>query len=151
MTVTCSVNTVASSIAGLTITGVTIKDLTAIPDSAKMLCPILIPQPNDYMTNVKVSFETFGSNTGAKLNMEYDLNYVYLHCEAGSGVNAFAPFSDLMTKLAAILVVIMSNDKVNGLVDLQLQNVGNVGVINDPAGNSYWGVLLSFHVLEYAQ
>jgi hypothetical protein len=151
MTVTCSVNTVATAISGLTVSGVTIKDITAIPDSAKMLCPVLIPQPNDYMSGTKMTFETFGSMGTAKMNMEYDLNYVYLHCEAGSGINAFAPFSDLMTKLASILVVIMSNDKVNGLVDLQLQNVGNIGIINDPAGNSYWGVLLSFHVLEFAQ
>jgi hypothetical protein len=151
MTVTCSVNTVATAISGLTVSGVTIKDITAIPDSAKMLCPVLIPQPNDYMSGTKMAFETFGSMGTAKMNMEYDLNYVYLHCEAGSGVNAFAPFSDLMTKLASILVVIMSNDKVNGLVDLQLQNVGNIGIINDPAGNSYWGVLLSFHVLEFSQ
>jgi len=151
MTVTCSVNTVASSIAGLTVSGVTIKDITAIPDSAKMLCPIIIPQPNGYMSSTKVIFETFGSNTGAKLNMEYDLNYVYLHCEAGSGVNAFAPFSSLMTNLAAILVTIMSNDKINGLVDMTLGGIGDVGIINDPAGNSYWGVLFSLHVLEFSQ
>ncbi|MCR4308375.1 MAG: hypothetical protein NUV80_07540 [Candidatus Berkelbacteria bacterium] len=151
MTVTCSVNTVATSIAGLTITGVTIKDITAIPDSANMLCPILIPQPNGYMSNTSMTFETFGSNGTAKMNMEYDLNYVYLHCEAGSGVNAFAPFSSLMTNLAAILVVILSNDKVNGLVDMKLGSVGEIGIINDPAGNSYWGVLFSLHCLEYVQ
>ena len=140
MTVTCSVNTVASSIAALSVSGVTIKDIDKIPDSAKLLCPVLIPQPNDYMSNVTVSFETFGSNGGAKLNMEYDLNYVYLHCESGSGINAFAPFSSLM-----------SNDAVTGLVDLTVNSISNVGIINDPAGNSYWGVLLSFHVLEFAQ
>ena len=151
MAVTCSVNTVATSIAGLTVSGVTIKDITAIPDSAQMLCPIIIPQPNGYMSGTKVTFETFGSNTGAKLNMEYDLNYVYLHCEAGSGVNAFAPFSSLMTNLAAILVTIMSNDKINGLVDMQLGGIGDVGIINDPAGNSFWGVLFSLHCLEFSQ
>lgn len=151
MTVTCAVNTIATSIAGLTISGVTIKDLTAIPDNASVLCPILIPQPNGYMTNVSMSFEGLGSNGTAAMNLEYDLNYVYLHCETGSGINAFAPFSSLMTKLAAILVVIMSNDKINGLVDMKLQSVGNIGVIQDPAGNEFWGVLLSFHCLEFAQ
>lgn len=151
MTVTCSVNTVASSIAGLTVTGVTIKDLSAIPDNAAMLCPIIIPQPNGYMSGTKVSFETFGSNTGAKLNLEYDLNYVYLHCQVGSGVNSFAPYSGLITNLAAILVTIMSNDKINGLVDMTLGGVGEVGVISDPAGNQFWGVLFNLHVLEFAQ
>jgi len=151
MAVTCNVNSVASAIAGLTISGVTIKDITSIPDSASLLCPVLIPQPNDYMSNTSMTFETFGSMGAAKMNMEYDLNYVYLHCEAGSGVNAFAPYSSLMTKLAAILVVIFSNDVLSGLVDMKLNSVGNVGVITDPAGNEYWGVLFSLHVLEYAQ
>jgi hypothetical protein len=151
MTVTCSVNTVASSIAALSVSGVTIKDIDKIPDSAKLLCPVLIPQPNDYMSNTLMSFESFGSNGTAKMDLEYDLNYVYLHCEAGSGVNAFAPFSSLMTKLAAILVVIFSNDAITGLVDMKLNSVSNVGIINDPAGNSYWGVLVSLHVKEYSQ
>ena len=151
MTVACAVNTVATSISGLTISGVTIKDISAIPDTAVGLCPILIPQPNGYMSGTSMSFETYGSSGTAKMNLEYDLNYVYLHCEAGSGVNAFAPYSSLMTKLAAILVVIMSNDKINGLVDMKLGAVGNVGVIADPAGNEFWGVLFSLHVLEYAQ
>ena len=150
MTVACNVNTIASSIAELTVSGVTIKDITAIPDSAQMLCPIIIPQPNDYMNNVSMSFETFGSNGAAKMNLEYDLNYAFLFCEVG-GVNSFAPFSGLMTKLAAVLVTILSNDTINGLVDMQLKSVGNVGVINDPAGVEYWGVLFSLHVLEYAQ
>lgn len=150
MTVTCNVNTIASSIAALSISGVTIKDIDEIPDAVSLLCPVLIPQPNDYMTGTKMSFESYGSNGSAAINMEYDLNYVFLFCEAG-GVNAFAPFSPLMTKLALILVTIMSNDAISGLVDLKINSVGNIGVINDPAGNGYWGVLLSFHVLEYAQ
>jgi hypothetical protein len=151
MTVTCAVNTVAASIAGLTISGVTIKDITAIPDNAQMLCPILIPQPNNYMTGTAMTFESFGSNGAAKMNLEYDLNYVFLYCEVGSGINSFAPFSGLMTKLAAILVVIFSNDKISGLVDMSLNTVGNIGVITDPSGNEYWGVLFSLHCLEFAQ
>lgn len=151
MTVACNVNTVSTAISELSVSGVTIKDITAIPESARMLCPILLPQPNDYMSGVQFSFESFGSNGTALMNLEYDLNYVYLHCEAGSGMNAFAPFSALMTKLAAILVEIMSNDKIDGLVDLKLNSVSNIGIISDPAGNEFWGVLLSFHVLEFAQ
>ncbi len=150
MTVTCNVNTVAASIAALSISGVTIKDITAIPDSARMLCPILIPQPNGYMSNSTMTFESFGSNGAAKMNLEYDLNYVFLYSEVG-GISAFAAYSGLMTKLAAVLVSIMSNDAITGLVDMRLNSIGDIGVINDPAGNEFWGVLLSFHILEFAQ
>lgn len=151
MTVTCNVNTVATSIAGLTVTGVTIKDLNAIPDTGSMLTPIMFPQPNGYMSNTSMTFESFGSNGTAKMNLEYDLNYVFLYAEVGSGVNAFAPYSGLITKLAAILVTIFSNDAISGLVDMKLGSVGNVGVIADPAGTNFWGVLFTLHVLEYEQ
>ncbi len=149
MTITCNVNTVASSLAGLTISGVTVKDIDEIPDTARMLAPILIPA-TDYMSGTRMSFETFGSNGTAKVNMEYDLNYMFLYSEVG-GINAFAPFSPLMTKLALVLETIMSNDKINGLVDMKLNSVSNVGIITDPAGVQFWGVQISLHVLEYSQ
>lgn len=151
MTVAVNLVTVADSISNLSISGVTIKDIDQIPDSASMLCPLLIPQPNGFVSDISPSFETFGSNGGAKMNLSYTLNYVFLHSEIGSGINTFAGYSDLMTKLAAIFVAIMSNDAISGAVDIRLQSVGNVGVISDPAGNEYWGVLFSFRVLEFVQ
>ena len=150
MTVTCSVSTVAASIAALTVSGVTIKGIDKIPDSGSLITPILFPQPNDYMTGTVMSFETYGSNGAAKMNMEYDLNYVFLYCQVG-GVNAFAPFSPLISKLAEVLVTIMSNDAITGAVDMRLGSVGRIGVITDPAGIEYWGVMITLHVMEYAQ
>ncbi len=151
MTVTVEVDTVSLSIAALSISGVTIKDIDHIPDSAKLLCPLLIPQPNDYMSNTKVASMSFGSNGSQKINLEYDLQYVYLHCESGSGVNAFAPYGSLIRKIKQILITLISNDSISGLVDLTVNSISNVGIINDPAGNSYWGVLVSLHVLEHSQ
>jgi hypothetical protein len=151
MTITSALVTVADSISKLVVTGITIKDIDEIPDNAAMLCPILIPQPNGYISDISVEFQSFGSNTGAKIDMDYTLNYVYLHCQAGLGLGTFSIYSGLITKLAAIIVAILSNDAITGLVDMQLQNIGNIGVIDDPAGNQYWGVLLSFRVKEFSQ
>jgi hypothetical protein len=151
MTVTVSIATVANSIAGLSISGVNVKDIDEIPDSASMLCPVLIPQPNNFVSNTAFTFETFGSNGAAKMNLEYDLNYVFLYANAGTGVNAFAPYEGLISKLTTILVAIFSNDAITGAVDVKLGSVGDVGIITDPAGNEYWGVLFTLHVLEYVQ
>ena len=151
MAITSAISTVADSIAGLTISGVTIKDIDQIPDSASMLCPLLIPQPANFVTDISVSFETFGSNGGAKINTNYTLNYVFLFCEVGSGLGAFAAFSGLMTKLSAILVAINSNDTITGAVDMKINSIGNIGVITDPAGNEFWGLEFSLRVLEYSQ
>ncbi len=151
MTITVSFSTVADSISNLSISGVTIKDINQIPDSASMLCPLLIPQPNGFVSEITPTFETFGSNGTPKINMMYTLNYVFLHSEVGSGISAFDGYSDLMAKLELIFEAILSNDVVTGAVDFKLQSVSNVGVITDPAGLDYWGVLLSFRVLEYSQ
>jgi len=150
MTITSSIATVADSIAGLTISGVTIKDIDQIPDTARMLCPLLIPKPDNFVTDLSVSFETFGSNGGAKINTNYTLNYVFLFCEVG-GMGAFAAFSGLVSKLSAILVSINSNDAITGAVDVKINSIGNIGVITDPAGIEYWGLEFSLRVLEYTQ
>ena len=151
MTITSTIATVADSIAGLTISGVTIKDIDQIPDSARMLTPLLIPQPANFVTNLGVEFVTFGSNTGAKINTNYTLNYVFLFCEVGSGLGSFAAFSGLVGKLMTILDAINSNDAITGAVDVKINTIGNIGVITDPAGNEFWGLEFSLRVLEYTQ
>lgn len=151
MTITSTIATVADSISNLSISGVTIKDIDQIPDSARMLTPLLIPQPNNFITDLQVSFETFGSNGSAKINTTYTLNYVFLFCEVGSGLGSFAAFSGLIGKLQDILVAINSNDAITGAVDMKIGSIGNIGVITDPAGNEFWGLEFSLRVLEYTQ
>ncbi len=149
MTVSIALATVADSIAGLSITGITIKDIDQIPDNASMLCPLLIPRPDGFVTDISPSFESFGSGGTAKMNLEYTLNYVFLHSQIGSGINTYATFSDLISKLVAIIAKIMANDAITGAVDIQVQSIGEIGVVNDPAENEYWGVPLAFRVKEF--
>ena len=151
MTVSVSLSTVADSIAGLSISGVNIKDIDQIPDNASMLCPLFIPNPSGFVTDISPSFETFGSNGNAKMNLAYTLNYIFLHSEIGSGVSAFSAYSDLLSKLTSIIAAIMSNDTITGAVDIRLQGISSVGVVTDPAEHEYWGVQFSFRVLEYVQ
>ena len=148
MTMNSQIATVADSIAGLSISGVTIKDIDQIPDSASMLCPILLPQPNDFVTNLTFTRQSMGTMGAQKMDCEYFLNYVYLHCEAGSGINAFAPYAGIITKLELILETILNNDTITGAVDIETSAIGSIGVIADPAGNEYWGFLVSFKVKE---
>ena len=150
MTIASTISTVTVSIAGLTISGVTIKDIDQIPEAARLLTPLIIPQPNNFVTDLSVTFETFGSNGSAKINTNYTLNYVFLFCEV-SGISAFAAFSGLIEKLSAILVAIDSNDAISGAVDVKINSIGNLGVITDPAGVEFWGLEFSLRVLEYTQ
>lgn len=150
MTIALNPVTVAASIAGLSISGVTIKDIDEIPESASMLCPLIIPA-TDFITNTRPVNQSFGSNGTPKIDFTYTLNYLFLYADAGSGINAFAPYSGIMSKLELILETILANDAINGLVDMKLESVSNVGVIQDPAGNQFWGLSFSLACLEYAQ
>lgn len=150
MTVSSSFATIADSISKISISGVTVKDIDEIPQSARLLCPLLIPRPNNWVTGFEAVFQSFGSNGGAAIDLNYHLNYLYLHNEAGSGIAPFSDYSGLISKLSTILVAILSNDKVTGLVD-QKPIIGELGIITDPSGVEYWGIEISFKVLEYAQ
>ena len=150
MTIASTISTVTDSIAGLIISGVTIKDIDQIPEAARLLTPLVIPQPNNFVTDLSVTFETFGSNGSAKIDTNYTLNYVFLFCEVG-GLSAFAAFSGLIEKLSSILVAIDSNDAISGAVDVKINSIGNLGVITDPAGVEFWGLEFSLRVLEYTQ
>jgi hypothetical protein len=150
MTVTSAFATITDSISNLDITGVSIRDIDQIPDSAMGLTPLLIPQPNDFVTEYDAEFVSFGSNGTAKIDLKYKLNYVYLHAEVGSGVSTYEIYAGLIANLSAILVAILSNDAITGLIDMK-PKIGRIGPIEDPSGNQFWGVLFSFPILEYAQ
>lgn len=151
MTISVETPNVAAEIAQLDFGDINTRDLDNIPDSAALLCPILIPQPNDFITSITPTTMSLGSNGDPKLNLEYTLNYVYLHAEAGSGIGAFSMYASVIANLKKILEVILGNDAIDSAIDLKIESVGNIGVIEDPAGNEFWGLLFSLRVLEYAQ
>lgn len=151
MTIAISPTTVSAAIAALSISGVTLKDIDEIPESAQMLTPLIVPRPNDFITNIKPEAKSFGSNGSELMDVSYSLNYVFCYTEIGSGINAFAPYSGLLSMLILIINTILNNDKVNGLVDIQLESIGDIGSVEDFAGNKFWGCNFSLRCLEFAQ
>lgn len=151
MTVSIGFSTVTGSIAALSISGVTIKDIDEIPEDVAMLTPILFPQPAGFITDIAPEFVSFGSNGAAKMDLTYTLNYVYLHAPVGSGINALAPYAGMIMKLANIFVEIMSNDAITGAVDVRLGSLPNLGVVTAPNDEDYWGALITLRILEHIQ
>lgn len=151
MSIAISPLTVADSISHLSVSGVTIRDVDEIPDSVDMIYPIVFPQPSGFITAVQPETMSFGSNGTQKENFNYSLHYVFLFAPIGSDVNAFAPYTPMLTKLDLIVEAILNNDAVTGLVDMQLESIEGIGAIDDPSGNPYWGALFSLRCLEYAQ
>ena len=152
MTIAINLVTVADAIAALNISGVTVRDIDQIPESALPILPVLYPRPNEFITNLKWSRETYGADSAAAMNLTYVLHYHYLHAVVGSGGGLLSVYSGLITNLVKILAAIFDDSNPSGAVDMQLVSISSVGVLTDPAGETkYHGVEISLQVTEYIQ
>lgn len=151
MTIALSPKQVADSIAQLSISGVTINSIDAIPQSGQMITPILFPQPGGFITDIDVQRQSFGTGSIAATDFMYTLHYVFLFTELGSGLSQLDPYSPLIEKMELIWETIIANDAVTGLVDMELSGVEGLGEVEDPSGNKYWGCIFSLRCLEFAQ
>lgn len=141
--------TVATNIAGLTVTGVTMKALNAIPEGVDARdCPIIYPKPDGFMSDLQVDIDTFGS-TSAKKTAWYTLNYMYLYAPLASGRGLFDLYEDMVTKAMAFFDAIIANDAITGCVDIQPVSISNWGPVADPAGVSFHGCQIALRVQEF--
>jgi hypothetical protein len=151
MTITIALPTVCTSIAALSISGVSVRNTNNIPQSADFLGPFLAPQAVNFITNLTPARMSFGSNGVAAMDLSYDLNYVFVYAPQGGGLSEYDGYTALITAFLAVLTVIFNNDKITGLVDLTINTPPQIGTVEDPAGNQYWGALFTLHVLEQIQ
>ena len=151
MTVNVQFATVADSIASISISGVTVKDIDNVPENAMDYCPVLYPIPNGFITDLQPEILSLGGDTGRKLNLSYTLNYRYLHAPIGSG-SVLANYAGIITNLMLILEAIMSTSSPSGAVDMEIQGVSDLGPVSDPAEAAvYHGVDIAVRILEYVQ
>lgn len=144
-------DTVANSIAALEIDGINIVDIDNIPESAMMQTPLLLPQPNGFVSDIAPEFRTYGSGGVAKIDLQYTLNYLYLHAPTGSGISTFDAYKGLLENIILIFESIFASDVVSGAIDLQLSTMSDIGTVQDPSGNDYWGIQFSLRILEHVQ
>lgn len=149
MTITCNFATIATTISNLTITGVTIKNISTIPASGNMITPVLFPNPH-FITNVTPEVLTTGGHPTAMIDFNYSLNYVYLHCPVGSGISQLEVISGLMTNFVAIVAAITGTN-FTGKADVDFGAAQDPGVIQDPSGNQFWGVMFSLTIKDKVQ
>jgi hypothetical protein len=141
--------TIASSIAGLTVTGVTMKNLTSIPENvAPRDCPIIYPKPDGFMSDLEVVIDSFGSSVGKK-TVRYALTYMYLHSSIGQGRGLFDVYQDMVAKACVFLDAVIANDALTGSIDIQPESMLNFGPVADPAGNYFHGCEIVLKVMEF--
>jgi hypothetical protein len=152
MTIAIRLATVASSIAAIKISGVTVRDIEQIPEDASKSLPILYPKPDGYISNMVFERLSFGGGGAAAMSISYTLTYRYLHAIAGARLGLFSVYADMVANIAKILVAILDNDDITGALDMVLEGVSNIGPLTDPAGQiTYHGVDITLRVTELVQ
>jgi len=151
MTYSIKFKDVTAAVSNISISGVTVKDITGIPEQALMLCPLIFPVPN-FVTNLKTTIDTLGTAGSERITLEYDINYIYAHCAINANVGGlYSMYSGLVTNIIAVLVAMLINDNPRDGVTMRVGTVSNAGAVNDPAGNTYWGCAFSLHVTEFTE
>ena len=151
MTINCQLVTIADAISGLSISGVTVKDIDTVPENAIDYCPVLFPVPDNFITDMQFERVSFGGDSVAAMNVSYTMHYRYLHAPIGSG-SVLQNYKGIIEKLELILEAIMGNSSPTGAVNMTLLNVSDLGPVSDVAGQTmFHGVDIALRVEEFAQ
>ena len=149
MTVSLNMATVIEAIADLDVTGADILDSDEMPDSATGRKALIVPMPTGFISDFESTRMAQGSMGAAPHDVMYTLNYRLLHSRVGTKRGLFKTYPELITVLVAFINAILNNDVVSGLVDLQLYQVLNFGMVSGPNEDDYYGCDFALKVLEH--
>jgi hypothetical protein len=142
---------IATSIAGYSVSGVTIRDLDDFQDEIKKRSgdlPVLMPAPN-FFTAPKIEYMAMGTGDVAPINVTYTLNYRFFYEEVGAERELANIFQGFIGKVTAIIDAIIANDSTSNAIHLQVVSISPFGVVVDPSGNEFFGCDFGFGVLEF--
>ena len=142
---------IATAIAGLTISGMTVKDVTATPQQVQPRdCPILFPMPNGWIKGGSAEPAdgpaTFGTPSTRFWMFNRTFDYVYLHAPVGAGRGLLDQNPGMGSSADAIMTALTTLD-VTG-VDVKNVSIGQFGTITDPTGTQFYGFIVSIVLRE---
>ena len=142
-------STIADSITNIVVSGLTIKDINQIPTSViQRDCPLMIPSPEDYVSNFTVQVDSFGTGSQRKMTLTYQLNYILVFAEVGIGrTNVLDAYSGMLTKACAFLDAFYALDNLTGAVDFDAE-LGNPS-ITEISGKSFHSIDIRLIVKEF--
>jgi len=137
-----------TAIAALSVSGVTIKDLSGIPTQVTSReCPIFYPTRKTGGTSEpSTGAATFGTPTTRMWLFNRTFEYIYLHAAVGEGRGITEHYTAMSAKEDALLTAIIALD-VSG-VDVKLVETTEYGIEVDPAGNQFYGCKVNITLRE---
>jgi len=144
---TLAITTVTNSIAALSVTGLTIKDIDEIPQGVMDRdCPILTPNPDNFITKFEAKPDTLDKS---KWTVEYELNYLLLYAVVGSGrTTVMEKFSGMVSKAFAFIDAVAAALTLTGSVDWEPGVVDSFDVVTI-GENSFHSCHVNMHITEF--
>lgn len=137
---------IATWLAGLTVTGLSIKDLDAIKENVLISdCPVLLPHPVNYVTGLQVTHNSFGRGQDT---LTYMLNYRLYFRPVTGVIKFFGPYDEMIDAVCALLDKIQMTATPSSVADI-LPGINAIGGVEDAAGNVYHGCDFTLSVTEY--
>lgn len=140
---------IADAIAGLSVTGVTIKAADDLPLSVKTTdCPIFMPVPNGWVgatTGSPDEETTFGTPSTRDWITHRIFHYVYLHRMLVSKT-IDTKYADAVTNTEALWSALAALDVAN--VDVENITHTDIDTLQDKAGNSFVGCFFDVTIRE---
>lgn len=139
---------VAAQIAGLSVSGVSIRTLSTMPPAIQQRdCPILYPA-FDFVAGASGQPRGLGLGGAALTEYRYTLNYLYAHAPIGAGRYPTEYHAAIAANMKAIIDAARALDTQSGALYLTLANAAYSAVVADPSENQLWGGTISFSVWE---
>lgn len=145
-----SATSITAAIAGLTISGVTIKDIDEVPTSVNPSdCPLLFPMPGAWLgtgTGLQDGETTFGIASTRYWQAHRVYSYVFLHSAVGSGTKLREQYNDATDTVDSILTALVQLD-VDG-VDVETVTNEPLGVLSNATNSKYIGAIFNITLNE---
>lgn len=139
---------ITEAISELSIDGVTVKDTNQIAASWVSLPNVLYPNPEEFITNFQLQYQSMPRGAEAKVDIRYTLNYRFLGTQIGDMGNLGKAYASMIGKVLLIIAAMMeTTSPYDGRVDMELANV-TVGARVDPAGNGFHGADIALNIVE---
>lgn len=140
--------TICTSIAAISVTGLTIKDIDEIPETLDLAGPTLYPNPEAFITDFVATYDSFGTGT-AKKTVTYRLNYRLSFSPVGGTLATFEAYSRMLSLAIDVMDAIMAQASIGGAVLADNPTIGQSGVLTDNSNNSRWSCDLSLKITEF--
>jgi hypothetical protein len=137
---TLSSSTIATGIAALSISGVTVKNVTAIPEFVNNdSLPILFPNPEGWILggNSIPGPLTMGPVSSRYWEFDRTFDYVFLYAPAGGNLGMLDKIAGMAGKLDLIMTALTTLDLAD--VDVMSVNCTAFGALGDPNKTQFYG------------